>query len=71
MTRQELEYFDKSYKWWSDFLDARVEALHAMRRLGYSYDEMQRNINSNHPHQVEMILAATKSQYEEGNSNDN
>lgn len=57
------EYAD-SYKWWSDFLEARKEALCAMRELGFSYEEMHDQLNFNWSGQAEMILHDAKSKYE-------
>jgi len=57
------EYAD-SYKWWGDFLEARKEALCAMRELGFSYEEMQDQLNFNWNGQAEMILHDAFSKYE-------
>ena len=47
MNTQELKEFDESYQWWGDFLEARKEALFAMKRLGFSYQDMQEQLNFN------------------------
>lgn len=65
MNTQELKQFDESYKWWGDFLEARKEALFAMKRLGFSYAEMQAELNFNWSGQAEMILACDKSKHDE------
>jgi hypothetical protein len=65
MNTQELKQFDESYKWWGDFLEARKEALHAMKRLGFSYKDMHDQLNFNWEGQVEMILSCDKSKHEE------
>ena len=65
MNAQELKDFDESYQWWGDFLEARKEALFAMKRLGFSYAEIQAELNFNWEGQAEMILSCDKSKYEE------
>lgn len=65
MNAQQLKEFDESYKWWGDFLEARKEALFAMKRLGFSYQDMQEQLNFNWEGQAEMILTLDKSKYEE------
>lgn len=47
MNTQELKAFDEPYKWRGDFLEARKEALFAMKRLGFSYEDMQEQLNFN------------------------
>lgn len=65
MTKEQLKEFDESYKWWGDFLESRKEALHAMKRLGFSCQDMQEQLNFNWHGQAEMILSCDKSKYQE------
>lgn len=65
MNTQELKDFDEPHKWWGDFLEARKEALFAMKRLGFSYAEMHDQLNFNWSGQAEMIFSCDKSKYEE------
>ena len=65
MSKEELNEFDESYQWWGDFLEARKEALHAMKRLGMSYEEMHNTLNFNWVGQPEAILYDSVSKYED------
>lgn len=65
MTKEELQAYDESYKWWGEFLEARKEALCAMKRLGMTYQEMHNTLNFNWEGQAEAILFDAKSKYEE------
>lgn len=66
MNTEELKEFDESYKWWGDFLNARAEALHSMKRLGMSFEEMFEQLNFNWKGQPEAILCCSVSIHEKG-----
>lgn len=65
MSKDQLKVFDESYKWWGDFLAARREAIHAMKRLGKSFEEIQYTLGMNFPQHAECIWNGTKSIHEE------
>jgi hypothetical protein len=50
---------DESYAWWGEFLKARANALHAMRRLGKTPAEMVSQLNLDSEGHASCIIAAT------------
>jgi ParB-like chromosome segregation protein Spo0J len=65
MNTQELKQFDESYQWWADFLAARREAIHAMHRLGKSFEDIQATLGFTYPEHAKAIWTATSSIHEE------
>lgn len=65
MGKEELKKFDESYQWWGEFLEVRKEALHAMKRMGMSYEAMYNTLNFNWVGQPEVILYDSISKYED------
>jgi ABC-type antimicrobial peptide transport system ATPase subunit len=65
MNTQELKQFDESYQWWADFLAARREAIHAMHRLGKSFEDIQSTLSLNYPEHAKAIWTGTSSIHEE------
>ena len=65
MNTQELKQFDEFYQWWTDFLAARREAIHAMYRLAKSFEEMQIALGMSYPEHAKSIWCETRSIHEE------
>lgn len=65
MSTQELKDFDESYQWWADFLASRREAIHAMHRLGKSFEDIQSILSLNYPQHAKAIWTKTSSIHEE------
>ena len=65
MNPQQLKDFDKSYQWWADFLAARRESIHAMHRLGKSFEDIQSTLSLTYPEHAKAIWTGTSSIHEE------
>lgn len=65
MNTQELKAFDESYQWWGDFLEARREAIHAIHRLGKSFEDIQATLSLTYPEHAKAIWNGTSSNHEE------
>lgn len=61
MNTEELKQFDESYQWWADFLAARREAIHAMHRLGKSFEDIQAALSLTCPEHAKAIWTGTTS----------
>ena len=57
--RVSKEYAD-SYQWWSDFLEARLKAIDAMKQLGKDHKEIVRVLNLDDEAHVERLVKANK-----------